>query len=262
MTSRLQITTMMLAAVATLFGFDFCVDNAQAARPEQILEGAMSGAVERFLYYELRDLNSQSSNNWDNKIRVWTGKTKVVFQGINSRVVRIYDHKNHGVWTRSSVKMENARDQLDVKFRNFHKTPGKSELRFQIYVRAMFRGQVEARHYNRGVRLWSATVKGRAKGHIYLNMKVYIYKQGNGYRLGWKAENADIKYSDVVTDRVGHAGGYTARVIGDAFTGAIKQWFPKKEREAIAKARKAVSKAISSNIQIRNDLARVIRMIP
>jgi len=225
--------------------------------PEQILEGALSGAVERALYFELRDLRSEFSNNWGNKISVWTGKTKVVWQGIRSRVERINDELDHGLWTRGWVRIENAADELDVKFRNFRKTPGKLQLRFQIYVRAMFRGQIEARQYNHGVGLWRATSNGRARGHIFLNMRVHI----DGTELRWEAENVDIKYSDVAVDRVGHVGGEAARVVGNAFTGAIKKWFADKEREAVSKAKRAVDQAIRGSRPIRNDLARVIKML-
>lgn len=251
----------------------FAAPPVNDSRASRTLQGAMSGAVERELAQQLRDLKSDFSSNWNKTVKVAVGTTterykiygpRNPFTGKRTwtwgyRPAVKYADKPHGEWSRGWVRLENVRDEFDVKFRDFRKTSGKKEIRFQIFARAMFRGQAEFRSYSHGRRLASVTANGRARCNIYLNMRVYIYD--NGKRMGWEVESADIKYSDVVMDRVGHAGGMTARLLGDAFTGAVKQWFPQKERDAIQKAKTAISNAIKGNQRIKSDLAKVISML-
>ena len=101
----------------------------------------------------------------------------------------------------------------------------------------------------------ATTANGRARCHMYLDMHVFI----RGTKLHWEVEKANIKYSDVVVDRVGHVGGETVKILGDAFTKAVKQWFPKKERQAIEKAKSAVTKTLKGSENIRSKIAQVIK---
>ena len=268
----MKTTTITMAILVGLNSNVFAFNGGNESRAQRILEGALSGALEREMAHQMGDLKSQFSNNWGNTVKAangtYTEKYKIYgprnpITGKRTwtwgyRPAVKYTQKNHGEWTRGWVRLENARDELDVKFRNFRKTPGKKEIRFQVMARGLFRGQAEFRSYSHGVKLASVTAKGRARCTIYLNVRVYIYN--NGTRMGWEVENADIKYSDVVMDRVGHAGGTTARLLGDAFTGAVKQWIPENERDAIAKAKLAVSNSIKGNQRIKSDLAKVISM--
>ncbi len=268
----MKTTMLTMTMLIGLAGQAFAGTGNNESRAQRVLEGAFSGAVERELIQNLGNLKSEFSNNWGNTIKTPNGTTTEKYKIYGPRnpltgkrtwtwgyrpAVK-YAQKNHGQWTKGWVRLENARDEFDIKFRNFRKTSGKKEIRFQIFARGMFRGQAEYRSYSHGAKLVSVTANGRARCNIYLNMRVYIYN--NGTRIGWEVESADIKYSDVVLDKIGKAGGTTARLLGDAFTGAVKQWFPQKERDAIAKAKQAVSKSIKGNQRIKSDLAKIMKM--
>lgn len=247
-------TKTLLAGFAVLFaGWG---STAQAQRPEQYLEGAFSGAVRTGLRAELAKVGRvETTDGWGNKERIWTGKTKVVFQGIKSRVEKIYDTVDHGKWKKGWVEL-NA-NTFDVEFRNFKKTPGKMEVRFQVIARGEFRGQFEYRHYDRGIKLVSLTANGRARATAVIDMRVYLFEQGK--KVGWETEAVDFKYSDVVMDKVGHFGGETAKILGDAFTGAVRQWFPQKERDAVSQVKSAITTALKGDVKVRNDVAGLIR---
>lgn len=255
-----------IATTTVILSILFTNSTLLAQNPQWAIEGALSGITERAMLRELSNLGRvQSSNNWGNQIKMVTG-TKTERYKIKGpfgswtwgyRPAKVYSKKNHGGWTRSWVQLDNARDTLDVKIRNFRKTHGRAEIRFQIYATCRFRGQVEYRLYSHGAKLTQVTVNGRARGHIYLNMVVWT--TNNGQRIHWRAENADMKYSEVVADRVGRFGGTTAKFLGDGMTGAVRQWFPQKERDALAKAKKAVYDSISGSVDIRRQLARAMR---
>jgi hypothetical protein len=237
---------------------EFFAKSRQVA-PERILEGTVSGAVEAALIQELGGLKSDFSNSWGHQARIWRGQTKVVWKGIDSRTEKIYENVNDGTWSRGWVRIENARDTIDVKFRNFRATPGRPEVRFDIYATCQFRGYVEGRQYKHGVQLWGLDANARARGHIYATIRVYLHE--NGTRLGWDVEKVDIKYSNVEVDRIGAVGGYAARVLGDAFTGVVDKWFADKKNDAIEKAKTAVSRSFGGSIDIRNAIAQMIRQV-
>jgi hypothetical protein len=232
--------------------------SAYAQKPEEILAGAFSGAVRTQLRAELAQVGRvENQDGWDNKERVWTGKTKVVFEGIHSRVEKIYDTVNHGKWKKGWVELDAG--TFDVEFKNFKKTQGKMEVRFQVVASGEFRGQIEYRHYDRGVKLVSLTANGRAKATAYIDLRVTL--SDDGKRVTWETTAVDFKYSDVVMDKVGHFGGETAKLLGDAFTGAVKQWFPEKERDAVKEVKQAINAALKGSVEVRNDIAELVRKL-
>jgi hypothetical protein len=231
---------------------------ATAQSPKDLLEGGFSGAVRRELRAELDKLGRvEWTKSWGHTAEVWTGKTTVEFQGINSKIVKIMERVNDGEWYKAWVDPQEQ--TFDIEFFNFRKTPGKQEVRFHFDVKCQMRGQAEYRKYKSGVKLISVTGKGRATLRAHVDMRVYLFE--NGTRLGWETTAVDFKYSDVVLEKIGAVGGKTAELLGDAFTAGVKQWFPEKEREARAAVRTSISNALKGSQPIRNDVAKMIRSI-
>lgn len=231
---------------------------ASAQTPKEILEGSFSGGVRKALRTELGKLGRvEWSQSWGHTAEVWTGKTKVEFQGINSKIVKILERVNDGEWQKAWVDPQEG--TFDIDFSNFRKTPGKLEVRFHFDASCQMRGQAEFRKYKAGAQLISVTGKGRATLHAHVDMRVYLFEQDNKTRVGWETEKVDFKYSDVVLEKVGAVGGETAKLMGDGFQAAVKQWFPDREKDARAAARTAIGDALSGSLEIRNDVAKMIR---
>lgn len=245
------LTTLTLfAATATV----------TAQTPQQILEGAFSGGVRKALQAELGKLGRvEWSESWGHTAEVWTGKTKVQFQGINSKVIKILERVNDGEWKKAWVDPQEQ--SFDIDFSKFRKTAGKMEVKFHFDAHCQMRGQAEFRKYKAGAQLISVTGKGRATLHAHVDMRVYLFEQDSKTRLGWETEAVDFKYSDVTLEKVGAFGGETARLMGDAFQAAVNQWFPDKERDARAAARQAIGDALNGSLEIRNDVAKMIRAL-
>lgn len=233
--------------------------QARAQSPQRQVEAALSGVVRDAIVREIGGMKAEFSDGWGHQARVWTGKTKVVFQGIKSKVEKIYDTVNDGQWKKGWARLENARNEFDFQVRNFRKTPGFKEIKFQIYVRAYMRAGGQVRAYKNGIKLYDVDGSGRARVHLTIDMKVYLSNKGT--RINWEAENVDFKYSDVVVDKVGVLGGESARLLGDAVKKAITQWFPQKERDAIAKAKNAVYGALSGSAKLRSELTQIINKL-
>lgn len=253
-----SLLTTSLALVAFTVALSPKPAHAQS-RAQRMLEGALSGTVRAAVLNSINGMQAEYSQSWGHQARVWTGETKVVFQGLKSRLERIYRNKNDGEWKRGWVRLENPRNEFDLQIRNFRKTPGRKEIRFQIYCRAYFRAGGEFRKYKAGVQLIRVSGEARARAHITIDMRVYVFD--NGRRIGWEATNADFKYSDFVADRIGHIRGYAARVMGDFLKGVVTQWFPQKERDAISRVKNAVSSAFRGSTRVRREVTQVINSL-
>jgi hypothetical protein len=230
---------------------------------EAILEGAFSGALRAAI---LQDFSAEPptefSNNWGNQITVRTpdgGHWE--WEGLRSHWVTHYreDHFNHGLWTRGWVRIENAPQETVLNVSDFRTVPGHFDISFAVFVRTLFRGHVEAREYNHGVELLGVDSDMRAVGKMTLRVRVYLYQDAT--RLGWDVIAADLNYSDVTVDRIGAVSGYAAKLLGDAATGTINQFFSAKRDKTINQAKAAVSSTLSGSLPIRDDVARVIRML-
>jgi hypothetical protein len=250
--------SLLLSLVQQLPG-----SSAPAIKPEQILEGALSGAVREALIESLAGPPYPFANKWGNQITIKTPDGgHWVWEGVKSRFETHYreDRLNHGLWIRGTVALENPAQELFLNFSDFSSAPRLLEVTFKVYARAMFRANAEVREYNHGAHLFSVNTGARAVGHLSLTMKVYL--TANATKLGWQVVNSDLSYSDVTLDRVGTMGGESAKIVGDAMTGSFKQFFASKREKMLADARTKISNKLSGSQPIRNELARVIRMAP
>ncbi|MGB3760333.1 MAG: hypothetical protein WBA07_28800 [Rivularia sp. (in: cyanobacteria)] len=203
-------------------------------RPEQIVESALSGAIERYVELKLGSEQFPHSNNWGNKIRIKTGVKvikvrkckrvlgkKVCYYEPQSRAV--YKRVNHGLWSKGWVRLE---DDLNVKLQNFSLIGNK--LRFQTVISGLLRNSTDVRAYNHGVSLGSTRVKGRARVKTTVNMEISFSRNGRSLRWTSRSTGAKIKLEDVYIDRISPIGGYSAKVIGDTLHGTFRYWFTNK----------------------------------
>jgi hypothetical protein len=71
--------------------------------------------MEQLVLEQLQGLDQETpGENWGNTIRMITGY-KTVFQGYKSRLEPIHKEVNHGLWTKSRVRMDNAADNARPK---------------------------------------------------------------------------------------------------------------------------------------------------
>lgn len=246
---RIVLATLLTATLAP---------TALAQSPKDILEGGFSGAVRRGLQTKLAALGrTEWSESWGHTAETWAGKTKVEFQGIKSKVVKIMERVNDGEWKKAWVEPQ-ARS-FDINFSNFRKSSGKPEVTFHFDASCQMRGQAEYRKYKAGAQLLSVTGKGRATLHVHVDMRVYLFEKGT--KVGWETTGVDLKITDVVAEKVGAVGGEAARVLGNAFKAAADKWLPEQQREATAGAKRAIGDALKDNQEIRSDIAKLIRTI-
>lgn len=231
--------------------------------PEDLLQGAFSGAVTEALVKTLSGPPQTFGSNWGNKTTfsvIDGGHWE--WEGVKSHWVNHYRQyqRNDGLWTRGSLSLEDPAHQLHVQFSDFKPVPGRLDVSFQIYATAEFRGNYEARYYKDGLEVASVTAGARAVGTINLTMRVYL--TNNASILHWQVVSSNLDYSDVTLDRLGVMGGETAKVVGDSITGSIKEFMGKKRQALLSGFAQIISKDLSGNLDLRLLLVNLIKKLP
>ncbi|AFY54235.1 hypothetical protein Riv7116_1686 [Rivularia sp. PCC 7116] len=238
--------------------------NTAIVRPEQIVEGALSGAIERYVERQLGSEQFPHSNNWGNKIRIKSG-VKVVKVRKCRRVLgqkichyepqtrAVYKKVNHGLWSKGWVRLE---DDLNIKLGNFSFRGNK--LRFRAVVSGLLRNNTDFKAYNHGVFLGSTRVKGRARVKTTVNMEISFSQHGRSLKWRVRSTGATIKLEDVYVDRISRISGYSAKVIGDTVHGAFRYWFTNKYNQVRRNTVNSIVQAAAHDREIKLAYPRLI----
>jgi hypothetical protein len=235
-----------------------------APTPEAELEGLLNGGVTAALKPTLAAIPPSDFNNgWGHQttINVPDGG-KWVWHGTHSHWETHYKqvNLNDGQWMRGNVSIENP-DQLSISFTNARRTPGQIGISFDVEVRQQFRGNVSVREYHDGVLGLAIDSAMRADGKLTMTVQIYLFDSNT--KLGWKVVSSNLSYSNVVADKMGQFGGESAKILGDAATGAINMWDKQKRDKDLASAGAAITSAIESKspIDVVQELSKLIQKL-
>jgi len=221
--------------------------------PLEDLQGAISGVLERVLIEELGGMKVDFEDSWGHTAKIWTGDTKVVWEGIRSRVEKIYSVQPDGLWQRGWVRLENARDNLDLKIRDARTS--NCRLTFEVLFKSPVRAEVEVRQYRAGRKLYDVTAHGRGVARASLDIFAELHSEGGKTYLRYGVSKADMDFDNIVLDRVGYLAGYTARSLGDALTRVFRE----KKEEKIREFESRVVQQIKQSVEMRGLLAKLAR---
>lgn len=256
--TRLSLCTATLAvAVFT---------PARPAKANRQLEGAISGAAERYLESTFGSEAVPYSKDWGKTARKRIGAKvvkvrkskkvaiKIAGRKVGERTVHywepqtrsVYKNVNHGTWMRGTVGLGN---DLNINIRNLRFV--NNTLRFRVEAYANIRGSLEARVYTYDRRLGSTRIRGRGRVRILIDMSVSFRRVGNQIQWKTKADSSNVKIVSLTVDRVSHFGGATARLIGDAAHGMFRYWATKKYNNMRRRAASAVAKAVARDGRVK-----------
>lgn len=235
--------------------------------PAQGLEGALSGAIERYVENSLTGLPVPFSNNWGNRIRVQTGVetyTERVCRGSGifrtcynePRTRRKYSQKNHGLWSRGTASLS---DDLNIRIYNVRRNG--TRITFNTIVSGLVRTNPEFRAYNHGVGLGTARVSARARMKAYMNTTIDIsFRDG---KIHWNVSTTsnDIRLEDFYLERVGRIGGYSAELLGDLAKGGIRNWIRKNKPELQKTISGQINVATARDRAVTDIIVRIARSI-
>jgi hypothetical protein len=218
---------------------------------------ALSGALRGILVRSLPDPLYEASPGWGNMKYVargieWHG------QGLHVHPEVRRSHKNDGTWQKVRFTADKPADTLILDLRN-PQFPEPGRMTFDIFLCLDAHADYTRQEWENGHKLYDGSLRARLRLKVNLSCEVTTRLEPGGgllpdavFRL--HLTKADLRYDNFVAEHVAGVGGELAKVIGDAFRGGLKQWYPSLERELLQKADAAIVKA-GDNREVRVNLA-------
>jgi len=224
--------------------------GARASYTLATVQGALNGLAKQYIIKHLGTYPMSDSNNWGNQLE------KKIWNPIKFKHEKI--HKNHGLWTKWDIALDSPSDNLFFEVRSL-RIKSKDTIAFQAYVRARARGKFEAEEWSWGQKLGSARFEARVDVKVWVDIEVTITPlAGTTFRISSTSPSADIKYENLVFDKVGKFGGATAELLGRVIESAFRGWFSKKYQAIRDDARTALRQACVKERDIYIPIKRVL----
>jgi hypothetical protein len=203
---------------------------------------ALSGSLRGILVRSLPDPLFEASPGWGQMKYVARG---VEWHGLLPEVQR--SHKNDGTWRKVRFTADRPADTLVLDLRN-PQFPEPGRMTFDLFLCCDTHVDYTHQEWKNGRKLYDGSVRARLRVKLNLSCEATTRLESNGsllpdavFRL--RVTKADLHYDNLVVEHVGGVGGELAKVVGDAFHGGLKQWYPSLEREMLARVDAAIVKA-------------------
>jgi hypothetical protein len=221
----------------------------------------LAGPLRSLLVDALPDPLYEASPGW--------GGTRMVAHAIHWRGQGIQVHpeivktpRNDGVWRKVRVRANNLRDTLIFDLRD-PQYPDKARTTFTVFISFDARVEYEQQNWDKGVRLYSGSVKARMRVKLTLFCESTTRVEKNGtflpdtvFRL--RVTHSDLKYDNLVVEHIAGMGGEAAKLLGDAAHAAVNQWRPSVERNLVQRVNTAIVRAGDTR-EIRFGLGRLFK---
>jgi hypothetical protein len=155
--------------------------------------------------------------------------------------------RNDGRWWKVRVAGRNVKDSLVVDLRDLQQ-PGKGVTTFRLFVSFDAVIVMDRQTWKLGARLYSGETRARCRVRLTLDCEALAkFEKGKKpvpdavFRL--RVLRSDLAYDNLVVEHTAGVGGETAKVLGDAVIGGMRQWKPSIERNLREKANAAIVKA-------------------
>jgi hypothetical protein len=206
----------------------------------------MAAALRQLLVDALPDPLYEASPGWGNTRMVahavaWRG------QGVRVHPEIVKTPRNDGVWRKVRVRANNLKNTLVFDIRD-PQNPEKGRSTFTVYLAFDARVEYEQQNWDKGVRLYSGSVKARMRVKLTLFCESTTRVEKNStffpdmvFRL--RVARSDLKYDNLVVEHIAGVGGGAARLLGDAAHAAVTRWRPSVERNLVKKVDAAIVRA-------------------
>jgi hypothetical protein len=238
------------------------VSSARAAEPPSPLSllapspvDALSGSLRGILLRSLPDPLYEASPGWGHTTQVARG---VAWHDLRPEVRR--SQKNNGTWQKVRFVADNPADSLilDLRAPQF---PEPGRMTFDLFLAFDAHVDYTRQEWENGRKLYDGGVRARLRVKLNLSCEATTRLEPNGtilpdavFRL--HVTKAILRYDNLVVEHAAGVGGELAKVIGDAFRGGLKQWYPSLEREMLARADAAIVKAGDTK-EVRVNLGKI-----
>lgn len=185
----------------------------------------------------------------------WKGK------GVGGHPEKVKVLKNDGHWWKVLVVTPALSNTLILNIRD-QQQPEPGRMTFTAFLSFDTAVEYEKQNWHSGLRTWSGSVRARMRINLTLNCEVQSRLEISGgllpemvFRL--RVLHSDLKYDNLVITHVPGLGGDMAQLVGDALHDSLKHWRPGLERNLLAKANAAITKAADTK-EVRLSVLKVM----
>lgn len=221
-------------------------------------EAELSGTLRGLLLDHLPTPLYDKAVDWDKTKQV----ERLTFR--RGKFTKVTKTVNDGLWKKFHADALNPKDSLILDLREVS-NPSATAVRFTLFVAGDVRCQAWQEQWESGVKLYGVSVRGRARVRVTLsceaNLRMEMVSGLPEIVCSVKVLSCEVGYENLVCEHVAGLGGEAAKAIGATAQTLIHQWKPSIERDLLAKANRAVTKAIERK-EVRVGLSKLLKQPP
>jgi hypothetical protein len=217
--------------------------------PAAVLGGSspaeLSNSLRNVLLQFLPTPLYEDHKHWGGQKEVTRG-LKWKGEGLDIHAERQKSLKNDGLWWRVQVTIPDAGNSLIFQIQDVLQ-PESGKMTFTAFVSFNTNIEYERQRWDAGRRLFSTSIRGRARVNLTLHCESTIRTEDKGkllpdtvYRL--RVTSSDFRFDNLVFEHVAGVGGDAAKVIGDIARENLRLWRPSLEQRLLDKANAAIVK--------------------
>jgi hypothetical protein len=222
--------------------------SAESARSQRAEDPAQSlaASLRRLLIDAVPNPLYADERHWGQQKVVATG-VKWRGKGLHVHPEPQYESRNNGRWWKVRVTAAHLADRLTLDLRDVDR-PEAGKLRFTACLAFDTEVEYERQIWEEGVRVYSGSVRARARIKATLRCEVVTKLESTGGLLPetvfrFRVLSSDAGYENLVVEHIAGLGGEAAKLLGEAVHTGMKQWHPSLERHLLEKANAAIVKA-------------------
>ncbi len=195
----------------------------------------------------------RGDKDWGEQKKLWAG-VKVKFDGLRPKTHRRWREANHGRWMRYEVTLPptSARRRAVADVRQVHEVvdpqTGQKGYRIESIVIAPMTFAAQVQRWNRGVKLYSMTIRGEMRLRLTSTSTVAFVADYSevppALVLDPTIEAAHLTLEHFEVDRVSKIGGDVAEEWGELLEDVIRDKFLEEQNQKLAaKLNKSINKS-------------------
>jgi hypothetical protein len=231
----------VLLGISLLLG---CADGVWAQAAPGLAE-----SLRAFLLPHIPAPLYEKRENWNHTVEAtrlhWEGK------GLDLKARTVKTYKKHGIWKHVLISSPNLVQSLKLVVQNLQ-MPEPGRTTFDVVLALPANVEYEQQHWERGVRLFSGSVRARMRVALTLTCELTTRLESGSKLLPevvlrLRVVRATTAYDQLVIEHLPGVGGDAAKILGEVIVENMKKWHPSVESNLLERLNAAIVKAGDSN---------------
>jgi hypothetical protein len=226
-----------------LLGISLLLGSADSARAQAA--PGLAESLRAFLLPHIPAPLYEKRENWNHTIEAtrlhWEGK------GLDLKARTVKTYKKHGIWKHVLISSPNLVQSLKLVIQNIQ-LPEPGRTTFDVVLALPANVEYEQQHWERGVRLFSGSVRARMRVALNLTCELTTRLESGSKLLPevvlrLRVVRDTTAYDQLVIEHLPGVGGDAAKILGEVIVENMKKWHPSVESSLLERLNAAIVKA-------------------